>query len=521
MATITAGSSKTFTAQVDNSSFVVIAPGGSIGQVDDQNGNIQPIGPNGTRRTFGPLNELQSITVSMQIGNASVELNGWSGGIPITAETNSTGQTALDDASRAALQSSKFQPAGYLPKYLGHIADSTRLPTTTSLAAKQLICRSRYKLVGSGASFLQARFPNFAVVSNNGGLETGVGDAATITGYLVIGGTNSAGAITGGKAYQLTWSGATSVSVADKDMTPLHDPIYVSAPKNSYVWYQIAYDSPTGIVFEYGEANSEALDATNGEIFRFAASGLSLTQVSSMSTWTGGTSSTNYRYGACAVVTQTSAPSVLYVGTSIDMGFRSSANNGGNKGILSRSLAATCGFINVAQGGSSMKQWETLANRSLRMQLEQYCSHVITGHGINDLLESGAVDATEMTVRFATHLATFSKPVINCTCTARTTGTWNAADGSDQTAYNVSTFDARRAASNAAVRAGTTGYYGFFDVAAATCLPGSTDKKWYADGTTAYMFGPYATPDGLHPGTVGETYAYNSGVIDTSLCVSR
>lgn len=106
MATITAGSSKTFTAQVDNSSFVVIAPGGSIGQVVDQNGNIQPIGPNGTRRTFGPLNELQSITVSMQIGNASVELNGWSGGIPITAETNSSGQTVLDDASRAALASS-------------------------------------------------------------------------------------------------------------------------------------------------------------------------------------------------------------------------------------------------------------------------------------------------------------------------------------------------------------------------------------------------------------------------------
>ncbi len=106
MATITAGSSKTFTAQVDNSSFVVIAPGGSIGQVVDQNGNIQPIGPNGTRRTFGPLNELQSITVSMQIGNASVELNGWSGGIPITAETNSTGQTVLDDASRAALENS-------------------------------------------------------------------------------------------------------------------------------------------------------------------------------------------------------------------------------------------------------------------------------------------------------------------------------------------------------------------------------------------------------------------------------
>lgn len=113
MATITAGSSKTFTAQVDNSSFVVIAPGGSIGQVVDQNGNTQAIDPNGTRRTFGPLNELQSITVSMQIGNASVELNGWSGGIPITAETNSTGQTVLDDASRAVLSNSGISANGY------------------------------------------------------------------------------------------------------------------------------------------------------------------------------------------------------------------------------------------------------------------------------------------------------------------------------------------------------------------------------------------------------------------------
>lgn len=101
MTAVTAGTSKTFTAQVDGSAFVVIAPGGAVGSVIDQNGNTQAIDPNGTRRTFGPLRELQSITVSMQIGNASVELNGWSGGMPITAETKSSGQTVLDDASRA------------------------------------------------------------------------------------------------------------------------------------------------------------------------------------------------------------------------------------------------------------------------------------------------------------------------------------------------------------------------------------------------------------------------------------
>ena len=59
MTAVTAGTSKTFTAQVDGSAFVVIAPGGAVGSVIDQNGDTQAIDPNGTRRTFGPLNELQ------------------------------------------------------------------------------------------------------------------------------------------------------------------------------------------------------------------------------------------------------------------------------------------------------------------------------------------------------------------------------------------------------------------------------------------------------------------------------
>lgn len=116
MTAVTAGTSKTFTAQVDGSAFVVIAPGGAVGSVIDQNGNTQAIDPNGTRRTFGPLRELQSITVSMQIGNASVELNGWSGGMPITAETKSSGQTVLDDASRAAVSGGVGYATGILPK---------------------------------------------------------------------------------------------------------------------------------------------------------------------------------------------------------------------------------------------------------------------------------------------------------------------------------------------------------------------------------------------------------------------
>jgi len=168
MTTITAGSSKTFTAQVDNSSFVVIAPGGSIGQVVDQNGNIQPIGPNGTRRTFGPLNELQSITVSMQIGNASVELNGWSGGIPITAETNSTGQTVLDDASRAALSASGFSTTDTSASING--VEYGLIPDTGSdLTANFQSALDAARVAGKPVSLLSGKYIYKSTVSFCGG----------------------------------------------------------------------------------------------------------------------------------------------------------------------------------------------------------------------------------------------------------------------------------------------------------------------------------------------------------------
>jgi len=155
MTAVTAGTSKTFTAQVDGSAFVVIAPGGAVGSVIDQNGNTQAIDPNGTRRTFGPLRELQSITVSMQIGNASVELNGWSGGMPITAETNSSGQTVLDDASRAALASSGLN-LGASASVLNLKASNTTI--TRNMLASSGVTRGILQFVGD--SFIQGRGAN-------------------------------------------------------------------------------------------------------------------------------------------------------------------------------------------------------------------------------------------------------------------------------------------------------------------------------------------------------------------------
>ncbi|RYE80713.1 MAG: hypothetical protein EOO80_03085 [Oxalobacteraceae bacterium] len=403
-------------------------------------------------------------------------------------------------------------------RYLGQCTDSIQMPNAYFAGNTQILSRKRHKLQRGGASFVQAMFPNFATVNNTSGVELSPGGAATITAYLVVGGTTSAGAITGGTIYPVTWSGASSVVAPDGGMTPLHDPIYINKPKGTVIWYQIGYQNAAGIVYNGGVSGSEAGDPTNGEIFRIAASGFDLTQINTMAAWTGGTLSTLHTYGPCAVVTQRTDVSVFIAGHSIQMGLKSSADNGGNKGLLARALAAAeIPYISVAQGGMRMTDWTTASKRTNRAQLEQYCSHVIADFLINDLIEGPAVDNTVLAARFAALLATFTtgKPTFACATTPYTTGPWTAADGSDQALVTLGmSLNTRRSAANPMVRAGLAGYAGFFDLAAATCLPGTTDTKWYANGTATYM-----TPDGLHPNAAGETYCKDSGVLDFSALV--
>lgn len=410
--------------------------------------------------------------------------------------------------------------AGQRQPRMSQITDGIRMPNTINPAFQQMLARSRYTVLAPGVTQIQARFPAFACVSNNGGLEEGVLATATIQVYLVVGGANSSGAISGGAIYPVTFGGQSSIVIPAGGMSELHDPIFVSAPKGTRVWYQVRFESTGGIVFEDGSSGRESGDAANGEQFRYAASGLDLTQVSSMGAWTGGSAGPNLHYGPCAIVSTTSCPAVYYVGTSIDMGFRSSANNRGNKGMLAAPMAAaSIPHINVAHAGSKMTQWAVPSTRTQRTRLMEYCTHVYTGHGVNELLESGAVGNSEMLARYAAHLATFRSdmPVIMQTVATRTTGAWTAADGSDQAAYTSASFNTRRQALNTLIRSGgVPGFAAYIDVAAACCLPGASDGLWYADGSANYMFGPYTPADGLHPGTQGEVRAAASGLLDIS-----
>lgn len=477
--------------------------------VDDVTGAVKGIAPGGDQAkgaTFGG---------TPGSGSVAVQQNG-SQVIASASALNIVGATVKQNSTTPTVADLTLYRAGAAPKKeLRQATDACRLPTNISAGAKQLICRSRHKL-NVAATYIQAIFPNFNVAIANGGIETGTGGAATISAYLIVGGTNSSGAITGGKAYQVTWGGQTSVTVADKANSPLHDPIFVNVPEGSYIWYQTSVSNAAGIVHESGNATTEPLDSTNGELFRYAPSGLNLAQISSMDAWTGGTSATTFRYAPIVIATPHNKPAVMVVGTSIDVGIRSTANGGGNRGLIPRALAAVgIPYYNVGQASASGQNWLVPANRALRMQLEPYCSHVISTHLINDLpttLTDAQVLQTLVDVA-----ATFTKPVIGTTCTPYTNGAWTSADGSDQTLRTTNNFETKRQTLNAQVRAGVPGYAGYIDQAAACCIPGTSDSKWFSDGTTNYFFGPATGADGLHPGTQGETYAVATGALDFSM----
>lgn len=403
-----------------------------------------------------------------------------------------------------------YQPVSYAPSgpYMGIVTNGLHLPNTSTGTSTQSLSRTRHTIRANGVSYLQAKWVNWMVQNNDGGLETGIGASATLYGSLIVGGSISAGAIVGGTRYPLTWNGATSVVVANKTTSSFHDPIIVAAANGSVIWYQIAWECSSGIVYEAGTAGAEAQDNTHGEQFRFAASGLDLTQANSTAAWSGGSTSTNLLYRPWIIVSTITDPSVAYYGTSIDQGFKSSANNvaNGDHGILGRALGAYCGYSNCGQGGSTALQFLSTGDRTLRMEASYYCSHVVFGGLINDL-NSAAAPSAPVVAGYATSVAAlFNRLVYGATVTPYTTGAWTAADGSDQTLFNVNTFAARRTAYNALVRAGISGYTNFFDVAAGCALGGlGDDTKWYADGTANFMFQTAASPDGLHPGTQGET----------------
>lgn len=399
--------------------------------------------------------------------------------------------------------------------YEGNFATAVQVPDSFSASSNQFISRTRHiaraTLVNAP---IKARFPNFYCPNTSNGAEVGPGGVATVSASLIVGGVGSAGAIVGGGAVTpLTWGGSSSVTANDNGMTPFHDPVSISVNPGDAIWYQVAYQNAVAIIYQGGGTGSEAQDSTNGETIRFAASGLDLSQINSKAAWIGGSTSPNLIYRPVNIVATITEPSVGIVGTSIEMGFKSSAKGAaaGNKGIAMRAVAGSYGVVNCAHGSSTAAQFLVPANVVNRMDILRYTSHIELAHGVNDI--TGAT-AAQTAGYLASIIAMFTgKPVNLHTVPPRTTGAWTLADGSDQVAHSSG---AVRTTLNGLIRAGIAGAAGYRDSAAAASLSGTSadDTKWYADGSANYMFQTASPADGLHPGTQGDTYIVASGFLN-------
>lgn len=416
--------------------------------------------------------------------------------------------------------------------YLGQVSQGLRDPDTLNATNFQMICRGRLIIRSTTEGNLRIAFPTAYYINNNNGIESGIGADTTIGATICIGGINSANAISGGGSLiNITWGGNALATVPSGTLDYLSDEIPGTSglTPGTVIWYQVRFENPNGILYETGATNYEALNSTNvalgGEQIRYAASGLDLTQISTKSAWTGGTSSTNLRYCPSLVVAQTSAPSVLNIGTSISDGFRSSARTTptapaasgelGDRGIFMRALGRSIACASVAQGGSALVQFLDPAKRSIRMTKAPYFSHIVTDHGTNDLRGQNRT-VSELIADYTAFSALFpGKPVFIGTILPDVTGSAGVTnpDGSDQTPNTSNGFNTKQPAANALIRAGVSGVAGYFDLCSAVQLTGN-EQKWYADGTALLM-----TPDFLHPSTYAEQRIVSSGVVDTSVFV--
>ncbi|MBO1909209.1 hypothetical protein J4G37_30690 [Microvirga sp. 3-52] len=125
-----------------------------------------------------------------------------------------------------------------------------------------------------------------------------------------------------------------------------------------------------------------------------------------------------------AIIGMTSRPSVLIVGDSVEAGSNDDNDNTGLLGPAARLLGSRIAYINVGRGGETSLDF--VKGHSKRVALAQHVSHVLIGHGGNDIAAGFA--SPEITKRLETTASYFAgKTLLTLTEQPRTISSngWN------------------------------------------------------------------------------------------------
>lgn len=358
-----------------------------------------------------------------------------------------------------------------IPSYIGQVATRSYVPTHNNVNSSDWMIRS-FHFARDRITSVRMAFANWYVNPGAGPIvETANGSACTLGASIET---------SGGKFYQCTFNGATSVSVAS-GTTVWTDWLSVgSIEKGDKFFVRQRRTGATAISYNQDGDGAHAY-STGGDAFE-------QTSTDKLTSGTVVAQFTNISAYPVAIVAQTRRASIAIVGDSRQAGRNDLADATGDQGELSRALGGSFGYMNLAVVGEHA--WEFSASCTLRKALLPYCSHVIVGHGINDVVEGASLATIQSRVQAVAALAA-PRPVYAITLSPYSTGAWTAADGSDQTIRSDNTV---RVNYNNWLRGPLpAGFNGFLEVADSVELSRDVGK-WKAPGYT---------DDGLHELTFG------------------
>jgi lysophospholipase L1-like esterase len=354
--------------------------------------------------------------------------------------------------------------------YTGLVATRAFVPTGSNAGNKQAMTRTRHQSRVAITS-LKIAIPGWYA---SGSGDAALGGTATVTASVEY----PAGTFT-----QIKFSGVASGTVPNGG-TLLSDACTVSIPNATDFFIRIFFQSATGILF----GNSLQADANNGEAMNYAASGLS-DQTMGGTVTAGGS---GFCFYPCAIIGTTNKPSIMLAGDSTTQGQGDSWANGqpSDSGGIARGIGPSFAYINAGVPGAQSTDWGGGAATQRYALLSTYCTHLICGYGINDLVAGGQTGAATLT-RLQAVWAYMPGAVYQTTVTPYTpvsSDSYATVGGQTVGAQNTN-----RTALNALLRASPSGLTGFFE---------ATDQIESARDSGLWKAPGYTT-DGLHGTATG------------------
>lgn len=348
---------------------------------------------------------------------------------------------------------------GTKPSYIGQVATRAVLPNNTASfgATNQMNARSRH-IMRASTNAIAIVLPTWRY--NSGPLQdVALGGTATVTASIEY----PVNTFT-----QITWGGATSKVLPDFSNT-ISDFMTISIPVGAVFFIRVFWQSANGFINQtniVGPQTTQACrDELNGERYAQAASGLTDLTLGGTITST----NENVGFSPTAIVGRTSSPSVLLFGDSRCEGAYDIYNDAStNIGCLGRAIGPYFPFINIGGFGDGAHNFSTAGHSARRIELAQFCSHIASEMGINDLSNGSRTPAQLATIDLPNCWALLNaaggqpKRVIQCTLPPITTSTDSWTTTTNQTKMVQ---EASRLTFNGLVRAILAGTVGSMDIA--------------------------------------------------------